>query len=89
VPLATLLLAVLWRQEHLGTAAFIGTLLALAGIAVISRDPVQQDLPLLALEPFEGGLGLPRPPLATGRCRRLAPLPTSTSNSLNARFAVG
>jgi drug/metabolite transporter (DMT)-like permease len=31
VPLATLLLAVLWRQERLGTAAIMGTLLALAG----------------------------------------------------------
>src|SRR5215211_9293593 len=33
VPLATLLLAVLWRQEHFRAAAVIGTLLALAGIA--------------------------------------------------------
>jgi drug/metabolite transporter (DMT)-like permease len=36
VPLTTLLLAVLWRQERLGAAAVIGSLLALAGIAVIS-----------------------------------------------------
>jgi drug/metabolite transporter (DMT)-like permease len=45
VPLATLLLAVLWRQEHLTVAAVIGTLLALAGVAVISRSPLQQNVP--------------------------------------------
>ncbi len=33
VPLATLLLAVLWRQERLRVAAFAGTVLALVGIA--------------------------------------------------------
>jgi drug/metabolite transporter (DMT)-like permease len=55
VPLATLLLAVLWRQEHLTVAAVIGTLLALAGVAVISRSPLQQNLPLLSVLAVVGG----------------------------------
>jgi drug/metabolite transporter (DMT)-like permease len=37
VPLVTLLLAVAWRQERLRVAAVVGTLLALAGVAWISR----------------------------------------------------
>jgi drug/metabolite transporter (DMT)-like permease len=49
VPLATLLLAVLWRQERLGVAAVMGTLLALGGVAVISRSPLQNDVPLLSV----------------------------------------
>jgi drug/metabolite transporter (DMT)-like permease len=55
VPLATLLLAVLWRQERLGLAAVMGTLLALAGVAVISRSPLQQDVPLLSVLAVVGG----------------------------------
>ena len=55
VPLATLLLAVLWRQEHLTVAAVIGTLLALAGVAVISRSPLQQNVPLLSVLAVLGG----------------------------------
>jgi hypothetical protein len=39
VPLATLLLAVVQRQERLRLAAVIGTLLALAGVAVTFRGP--------------------------------------------------
>jgi drug/metabolite transporter (DMT)-like permease len=49
VPPATLLLAVRWRQEHLTVAAVIGTLLALAGVAAISRSPLQQNVPLLSV----------------------------------------
>ena len=49
VPLATLLLAVVQRQERLRVAAVIGTLLALAGIAVMSRTPLQGSVPLLSL----------------------------------------
>ena len=41
VPLATLLLAVVQRQERLRVAAVVGTLLALAGIAVMSRAPLR------------------------------------------------
>lgn len=55
VPLATLLLAVLWRQERLTAAAVMGTLCALAGIAVISRAPLQQDVPLLSVLAVVGG----------------------------------
>ena len=55
VPLATLLLAVLWRQERLGAAAVMGTLLALAGVAVISRAPLQNDVPLLSVLAVVGG----------------------------------
>ena len=52
VPLATLLLAVVQRQERLRVAAVIGTLLALAGIAVMSRTPLQESVPLLSLLPW-------------------------------------
>jgi drug/metabolite transporter (DMT)-like permease len=48
VPLATLLLAVAWRQERLRVAAVLGTLLALAGIAVMSRAR-REAVPLLSL----------------------------------------
>lgn len=40
VPLATLLLAALWRQERLRVGAMVGALLAIAGIAVMSRAHV-------------------------------------------------
>src|SRR6266540_5677101 len=49
VPLATLLLAVLQRQERLRVAAVLGSLLALAGIALLSRAPLREDVPLLSL----------------------------------------
>jgi len=49
VPLATLLLAVLWRQERLRAAAVLGTLLALAGVALMSRAPLRESVPLLSL----------------------------------------
>jgi drug/metabolite transporter (DMT)-like permease len=55
VPLATLLLAVLWQQERLHAAAVIGTLLALAGIAVVSRTPLQEDVPVLSVLAVVGG----------------------------------
>jgi drug/metabolite transporter (DMT)-like permease len=55
VPLATLLLAVLWRQERLRAAAVMGTLLALAGIAVVSRTPLQEDVPVRSVLAVVGG----------------------------------
>jgi drug/metabolite transporter (DMT)-like permease len=55
VPLATLLLAVLWRQERLGAAAVIGTLFALVGVAAISRSPLQNAVPLLSVLAVVGG----------------------------------
>jgi drug/metabolite transporter (DMT)-like permease len=55
VPLATLLLAVLWRQERLRVAAVVGTLLALAGVAAISYSPLQENGPLLSVLAVVGG----------------------------------
>lgn len=49
VPLATLLLAVLQRQERLRAGAVVGALLALAGIAVMSRASLGEAIPLLSL----------------------------------------
>jgi drug/metabolite transporter (DMT)-like permease len=49
VPLATLLLAVLQRQERLRGAAVVGAVVALAGIGVMSRAPLREDIPLLSL----------------------------------------
>ena len=55
VPLATLLLAVLQRQERLRAGALVGSLVALAGIAVISRAPLREAVPLLSLLALLGG----------------------------------
>ena len=49
VPLVTLLLAVAQRQERLHLAAVAGTLLAVAGVAVLSRAPLRESLPLLSV----------------------------------------
>ena len=55
VPLATLLLAVAWRQERLRASAAVGTLLALAGVAFLSRDPLRAAVPLPSLLAVVGG----------------------------------
>jgi drug/metabolite transporter (DMT)-like permease len=49
VPLLTLLLAVFQRQERLGVGAIAGAVLAVAGIGVLSRAPLQEAVPLLSL----------------------------------------
>ena len=49
VPLATLLLAVVQRQERLRLAAVVGTLLSVAGIGVISGISGSESVPLLSL----------------------------------------
>ena len=49
VPLATLLLAVLQKQERLRAAAVAGTVLSLAGIGVISGVSGRESLPVLSL----------------------------------------
>jgi drug/metabolite transporter (DMT)-like permease len=49
VPLATLLLAVAQGQEHFHTAALLGTLIAVAGVAVVSQAPLRADVPLPVL----------------------------------------
>lgn len=48
-PLATLLVAVAWRQERLRPVALAGTLVALAGVAVMSRAPLRASVPLLSV----------------------------------------
>jgi drug/metabolite transporter (DMT)-like permease len=55
VPLATLLLAVLWRQERVRLVAVLGTVLALAGIALMSRDPLRESVPLTSVLAVVGG----------------------------------
>src|ERR671921_622008 len=49
VPLATLLLAVLQGQERLRVAAVAGTLVALVGVAFMSRAALRESLPVLSL----------------------------------------
>jgi drug/metabolite transporter (DMT)-like permease len=49
VPLATLLLAVLQRQERLRVAAVVGTLLSVAGIGVVSGLSGTESVPPLSL----------------------------------------
>ena len=49
VPLVTLLLAVLERQERLRRAALVGAAVALLGVVVMSREPLREDVPLLSL----------------------------------------
>jgi drug/metabolite transporter (DMT)-like permease len=49
VPLATLVVAVAQRQERLRTAAALGAFLALVGVAVMSRAPLREDIPVLSV----------------------------------------
>src|SRR5829696_3502280 len=49
VPLATLLLAGLLRQERLGVVPVAGTIVALVGVALMSRAPLRESLPVLSL----------------------------------------
>jgi drug/metabolite transporter (DMT)-like permease len=49
VPLATLLLAVLQRQERLRAVAGAGTVVALVGVALMSRAPLRESLPVLSV----------------------------------------
>lgn len=55
VPLATLFLAVLQRQERFRAGAVVGGVLALAGIAVMSNATFQEDVPVLSLFAVLGG----------------------------------
>jgi drug/metabolite transporter (DMT)-like permease len=54
VPLLTLLLAVAQRQERLRGGAIVGTLIALVGVGVMTREPLQESLPVLSVA---AGLG--------------------------------
>jgi drug/metabolite transporter (DMT)-like permease len=49
VPLATLLLAVTQKMERLRTAALVGALIGLVGVAVMSREPLQGSISLTSL----------------------------------------
>jgi drug/metabolite transporter (DMT)-like permease len=49
VPLATLLLAVLHGQERLRAIAAAGTLVSLTGVALMSRAPLRESLPVPSL----------------------------------------
>jgi drug/metabolite transporter (DMT)-like permease len=49
VPLATLLLAVVQRQERLRVGAVVGGVIALGGVAVMSEAPLRESLPFLSL----------------------------------------
>jgi drug/metabolite transporter (DMT)-like permease len=54
VPLATLLLAVVQRQESLRAGAVVGGILALGGIAVMFRAPVGDPVPFPSLVALVG-----------------------------------
>jgi drug/metabolite transporter (DMT)-like permease len=56
VPLATLLLAVLQRQERLRLAAVVGTLVSIAGIGVISGLSGSESVPVLSLLAVSGAV---------------------------------
>jgi drug/metabolite transporter (DMT)-like permease len=49
VPLLTLLLAVAIGQERLRLSAVLGTLMALAGVALASRAPLQESVPAISV----------------------------------------
>jgi drug/metabolite transporter (DMT)-like permease len=49
VPLATLILAVVQRQERLRGAAILGTLIGLVGVGLISQDPLQGSVSVFSL----------------------------------------
>jgi drug/metabolite transporter (DMT)-like permease len=49
VPLATLLLAVLQHQERFRAEGAMGAIIAVIGIAVLSRAPLRESVPLLSL----------------------------------------
>jgi drug/metabolite transporter (DMT)-like permease len=87
VPLATLLLAVLQRQERFRVAAVFGTLLALAGIAVLSQTPVQQEVPALSLLALVGSAFCFAQ--AAVLVRRFPPVHPVTMNAVGMATAAG
>ncbi|MEU6880384.1 DMT family transporter [Streptomyces sp. NPDC046712] len=56
VPLATLLLAVAQGLERFRLMAAVGTVFATAGVAVISRDPLGGDVPVLSFLAILGSM---------------------------------
>lgn len=49
VPLFTLLFAILHKQEHFRWNALLGALLALAGVAIVFREQIQENVPVISL----------------------------------------
>lgn len=56
VPLATLLLAVMQKLERLRVAALVGALTSLAGVAVISSEPLRGSVSLASLAAVLGSV---------------------------------
>jgi drug/metabolite transporter (DMT)-like permease len=80
VPLATLLLAVLQRQERLRIAAVVGAVLALTGIALMARTPLREGLPALSLVALLANAFLVAE--ATVLVRRFPPVHPVTMNAI-------
>jgi drug/metabolite transporter (DMT)-like permease len=80
VPLATLLLAVLQRQERLRLASLVGTLFAIAGIGVISGVSGSEAIPSLSLLAVLGAVLCFAQ--ATVLVRQFPPVHTVTMNAL-------
>ena len=81
-PLATLLLAVLQRQEHLRVRAVVGALLALGGIALLTEAPLRGDVPFLSLLALLGSLVcVAEAAVLARRLRRLHPVPLNVAAS--------
>jgi drug/metabolite transporter (DMT)-like permease len=75
VPLVTLLLAVLHGQEHLRPASVVGTLLAVAGVGVMSGPSLGEAIPLLTLLAALGSvLCFAEAPVLVRRFPRVHPL---------------
>ena len=55
VPLMTLLLAVAQRQERLHVRALVGAVVALVGVALMSRAPLHEGVPLASVLALVGG----------------------------------
>jgi drug/metabolite transporter (DMT)-like permease len=72
VPLTTLLLAVLQRQEHLNGRAVAGSLLAVAGVALLTTSPLTGNVPPLSLLALFGSMLCVAESAVLGR--RLPPL---------------
>jgi drug/metabolite transporter (DMT)-like permease len=79
VPLATLLLAVLQRQERLRLVAVVGTLLSIAGIGVISGVFGGESMPLLSVLAVLGAVLCFAQ--ATGLVRHFPPVHAVTTNA--------
>jgi drug/metabolite transporter (DMT)-like permease len=87
VPLATLLLAVLQRQERLRLAAVVGTLLSIAGIGVVSGVSGSESVPVLSLLAVLGAVLCFAQ--ATVLVRRFPPVHPITTNAVGMAVGAG